>query len=469
MPTSDREAVHIPPPKQPRLGQSATGTGAQLREPAAMHRDERLGVVNGALYQGGEGFIDSNTVIPVFLSTLTTSNAAIGLATAMGELGWLLPQFLVAPSMAREKRQLWLYRRAAIVRALGLGALALLVPFLVDHHPQWLLAAFFVGYGAYCFGGGVGSVPFMEVVGKTIPPQRLGAFWSRRLFWGGSIAAGVALVVREILRWPTVGYRYAILFGLATVSISIAYAIFLRIDEPDGVPDPAPYTPLELLGNGWRLLREDRAFRQILLGRALLSVWFAASPFVVLFAVDTLKGGGRATGTFLFTRVSGFVLSTLLWKRISRTHGNSTVLRISAIGAGLAALIASAVAYASPWGYQLIPAPSAVLALEGVAFVGGAAQAGILVAFGSLLIGLAPKGRRQMFVSVMLTFLGVTTLLPMLGGAFVDAFGAPLLFAVCGVTTLAGASQLARLPESRGLDEGALAGCSDSMSTGGGQ
>ncbi len=467
MPPTEIDSTSPAPPSSRQPGRSATG--AEARVPKAVKRDERLGVINGALYQGGEGFIDSNTVIPVFISTLTTSNAAIGLATAMGDLGWLLPQFLVAPGMAREKHQLWLYRRAAISRAIGLGALALIIPFLASRHPGWLLAAFFIGYGAYCFGGGVGSVPFMEVVGKTIPARRLGAFWSKRLFWGGLAAAGVALIVREVMRWNEPGVRFGILFGLAAVLVSIGYALFLRIDEPAGTPDPEPYTPLELLAHGWRLLREDQPFRQIFLGRALLSVWFAASPFVVLFAVDTLRGGVRATGTFLFARITGFVLSTLLWQRLSRRRGDSTVLRISAISAGVAALLAAAVAFASPWSLGWIPASAAVLALEAVAFIGGGAQAGILVAFGSLLITLAPHGRRQMFVSVMLTFLGVTTLLPMLGGAFVDAFGAPLLFALCGVTTLAGASRLARLPDSRGHDDGALAASSDRLNTGGGQ
>lgn len=434
-----------PDPRSPGV----PATGAESRDPTAQRRDERLGVVNGALYQGGEGFIDSNTVIPVFLSTLTSSNAAIGFATSMGDLGWLLPQFLVAPSMARQKHQLWLYRRAATARAIGLGTLALLIPFLVDRHPGWLLAAFFLGYGAYCFGGGVGSVPFMEVVGKTIPPRRLGAFWSQRLFWGGSVAAVVALLVREIMRGTNPGLRYGVLFGSAAVLVSIGYALFLRIDEPAGTHDTEPYTPLELLAHGWQLLRDDAPFRQIFLGRTLLSVWFAASPFVVLFAVETLRGGARAAGTFLFARVTGFVLSTLLWQRVSRAHGNSTVMRISAWLAGSAALLAAGVAYASPWGLGLIPASAAVLSLEAVAFLGGGAQAGILVAFGSLLIALAPLGRRQMFVSIMLTFLGITTLLPMLGGAFVDAFGAPLLFTVCGVLTLFGATRLARLPETR--------------------
>ena len=81
-----------------------------------------------------------------------------------------------------------------------------------------------------------------------------------------------------------------------------------------------------------------------------------ASPFVVLFAVETLQGGVRATGTFLFARITGFVLSTMLWQRISRRRGDSTVLRISAIAAGVAALLAAAVAFASPWSLDWIPA-----------------------------------------------------------------------------------------------------------------
>lgn len=489
MPDTHPTSVHTPPPLLERPDRRAPKPGPAPRARAGespvlpprpagapeshdretRRRHERIGVVNGALYQGGEGFIDSNTVIPVFLSGITHSNAAIGLASSMGDLGWLLPQFLVAPVMAPHKRQMWLYRRAAIARAVGLGALALLIPFLMDQHPRWLLAAFFIGYGSYCLGGGVGSVPFMEVVGKTIPRRRLGSFWSQRLFWGGLVAAGAALLVREVMRWHDAGLRYALLFGLATLLISVGYVLFLRIREPDGTPDHTPFTPWQLLGTGWRLLREDPPFRQLLLGRSLLSVWFAASPFVVLFAVETLRGGARATGTFLFARITGYVLSTMLWQRLSRTHGNGAVLRIAARAAGAAALGAAAVAYASPWSLGLIDAPAAVVALESVAFVGGAAQAGILVAFGSLLISLAPGGRRQVFVSVMLTFLGITTLLPMLGGAFVDAFGAPPLFVACGVTTLTGAMRLARLPEQRGIDDGALAASGDHLNSGGGQ
>ena len=54
-------------------------------------RNFRLGVLYGALYQAGEGFMDSNTVIPLFVSRLTASNGLVGLASALGDLGWLLP------------------------------------------------------------------------------------------------------------------------------------------------------------------------------------------------------------------------------------------------------------------------------------------------------------------------------------------------------------------------------------------
>jgi hypothetical protein len=82
-----------------------------------IRRNHRYGVLNGALYQAGEGFMDASTVIPVFLARLTSSSAVVGMASAMSDLGWLMPQFLVSPFVASRARQMPLYRTAATVRA----------------------------------------------------------------------------------------------------------------------------------------------------------------------------------------------------------------------------------------------------------------------------------------------------------------------------------------------------------------
>lgn len=418
------------------------------RTSAVVERNFRLGVLNGAVYQTGEGCIDGNTVIPLFLSRLTTSNALIGVASSLSDMGWLLPQVFMVPWAARFTRQIVLYRRAAMVRGATLAVLAALIWPLRDH-PQALLAAFFACYTIYAMGAGIGGVAFMEVVGRVVPAQRLGAFWSRRLFWGGLGTAAVGLLVRQVLRLESFGVRFAILFGLAAIVASAAYAMFSAIEEPETTTTRAPRSTVALLGEGVAMLGRDATFRNLLLSRAALSVWLALSPFMVLFAVRDLGGGPRVAGTFLFARVTGFVLANLMWPPLSRRQGTRAVMRVATLTASAGAFVACAVAFASPWRLGWIPAGAAVLVLECLACLGGAAQSGMLVGYASLVLELAPLDRRQSFVSLANTFIGPTLLLPMLGGLFVDRASAPALFGWCGALGLVGFHAATRLPGTR--------------------
>jgi hypothetical protein len=426
-------------------------------------------VTNGTLYQAGEGFIDSTTVIPVLLSRLTTSNALIGFGSALPDLGWLMPQFLVTPWLARFPTQLWLYRRAAVARAVALAALAALA-FPLASHPGALLAVFLLCYGTYCAGAGLSAVSFMEVVGKTVPRERLGSFWARRLFWGGSLAALAGVVVREVLKIDPPAAQYVILFGLAMALTSTAYGLFGRIHEPEGRADPetAGLTPFGLVAEGFRRLDSDRTFRHLLASRGSLALWFTASPFMVLFAVRELGGGARAAGTFLLARVAGYVLSNLAWTPLARAAGSRALMRIGTLAIAGATLAAAAVSAASPWWLGWIPAGAAVLALEAVAFLGGAAQSALLVGFGILLLELAPEGRRHSFIGITNTFLGPFMLLPMAGGALVDVIQAPAVFALCSLGALVGHRAARRLPDTRIGGPEARRESADAVGPGGG-
>jgi len=170
---------------------------AGLPEPER-RRSFRIGVWNAALYMGGEGLVDSNTVVPVFLAGLGTSNALIGFSAALPDFGWFLPQFATVPLLSRRSRSIGLYRLAAVLRGLAFALLAVLIVPLASH-PTALLAAFLLCYGVYSFSGGVAAVPFMEVVGRTVPRGRLGSFWAQRLFWGGLASVLAGVFVRQLL------------------------------------------------------------------------------------------------------------------------------------------------------------------------------------------------------------------------------------------------------------------------------
>jgi hypothetical protein len=432
------------PPRDP--SHAATAVSAADAE---RRRSFRLGIWNGALYQCGEGLVDANTVVPVLLSRLTSSNALIGFSSALPDIGWFLPQFATVPLLSRRARSIGLYRLAAVLRGLAFGLLAVLIVPLAAH-PRALLAAFLLCYGAYSFCGGLAAVPFMEVVGKTVPHERLGTYWSLRLFWGGLLVAGAGLFVRQLLRGGADEPRFALLFALAALFVSLGYGLFSLIREPPSPPRPEAAGPLGMLRAGLGMLAHDASFRRLLVARGTLSVWFACAPFIVLFAAQRLAGGPRTAGTFLLARMAGFVLSNLLWHRVSRRHGDRVLMRIGATACSVLPLSAALVAFASPWGLGWIPAGAAVLALEAVVCLGGAGQSAMTVGYSSLMLLLAPPGRRQAFVGLINTFLGPIMLLPMLGGALVDRLNAPVLFAFCAAVGLVGVRAAWRLADSRG-------------------
>jgi hypothetical protein len=241
------------------------------------------------------------------------------------------------------------------------------------------------------------------------------------------------------------------------VLVSLGYGLFSLIREPAGAPEPESAGPLGMLREGLAMLGHDAHFRRLLVARATLSVWFASAPFIVLFAVRELGGSARTAGTFLLVRMAGFVLSNLLWHRLSVRHGDRVLLRIGATACSALPLAAALIAVASPWGLRWLPAGATVLALEAVIGLGGAAQSAIGVGYSSLMLLLAPPGRRQAFVGLINTFLGPTMLLPALGGALVDRLNAPVLFALCSAAGLVGVRAAWRLRDSRGLPAGATA------------
>ena len=413
--------------------------------PADERRNFRLGVVNGSVFAAGEALMDPATVLAAVLASLTRSGVLIGLAAALPELGWMLPQVFVAPWASRQPRQLPLYRRMAVVRGACLLAIAA-AAWLLRAHPPLLLAVFFALYATYHLCGGVSAIAFMELVGRTVRPGRLGAFFARRLFWGGILGALGGVIARRVLEVGDAGTRLAVLFTLAGMVCSAALAAFAVVREPAAPAHPTPPTPLALLRRGVTWMRHEPAFRRLFLARATQSLWSTAAPFLTLFVMGPLGGGGRAAASLLVARLAGYVLSNLAWQRLSHRTGNRAIMRV-ATGLACVLLFASAiVAYLSPWRLGVVTGAAALVLFHAVATLGGAATSGLSIDYNALVLETAPHGDRQSFVSLINAFLAPTTLLPVLGGVVVDTFDAPALFLACGLTGIVGYRAATRLP-----------------------
>ena len=191
----------------------------------------------GALWHGaflalGMAFTQPTTVIAAFVADLTGSTIWVGgLATVLTVAG-ALPQIFVARWIEPRPRKMPYLMLAIYLRVVSWGALAVLTYAIGASHPR-LLAWVLVGLLAVFYaGGGLGGVPYTDIIGKIIPQARRGSFFGGRQVLAGPLAVGAALLARQILAGVAYPSNYAWLFGLAATSLLVASLGFWLIREP---------------------------------------------------------------------------------------------------------------------------------------------------------------------------------------------------------------------------------------------
>ncbi len=399
-----------------------------------LRRNFTVGVVNGAMFIFAETLLDPNLVLAWFLSRLEAPNLLLALVPPMRDGLWFLPQLFVSQGMRNRVYYLGLYRQMALVRAAGAFAMALGV-WLTAPHPTRMLLAFFVPYFIISLASGISGLPFMEIVGKTIPSRQRGVFFAARLFFGGLLGLAASGLVHWLLEeraglpFP---YNVASLFLIFAVFTSIGMAVFAMVVEPPS-PTPDGHRPHLPWREAIRALWRRPAYRFFLSARVSL-MWAAiAAPFFTAYAVRDLQVPDAMIGLYLGFNVGASLLSNLLWSWISVRRGHHAVLEGATVCGVLSVLWALMVGPLSrPWpdlaGGLMLP----VFALSG-AYASGAAIGGM-----ALLLEIAPGHDRPLTIGLTNTLLGIALLLTALGGLIADLVGYRGLFALSfGFYTLA--------------------------------
>ena len=404
-------------------------------------RAYRLGIVNGVLFATGVAFIDPVTVLPTFVSRLTDSDVAVGLVSAIGTGGWFLPQLLTASYLQARPYKRPLYVRAAFVRGVALLLATVSVLLLGARSAAGALAAFFLCYGLYSLGGGLSGVAFLDIVAKTVPGRRLGAFFGHRQFWGGLASVGCGLLVGAILgaEWLPFPYDYALLFALALANLAPGWAAFAAIREPAGQVGE-PQRLAAYLRGAPGVVRGHREFRRLLLSRMMLGASGVALPFYILYCRRLLGVPEAAVGIYLSVQMAGSMAAVPLWAHLNDRRGPRTLVRSVAVLSVIVPAGALVVALAP------ITAALGRIALGAVFFLLAAATAGSFMGYTNYLLAIAPEERRPTYIGIMNTLFAVTTFLPLLGGVLLNLTSFAALFGVAAALAAVGAGMALRLP-----------------------
>jgi MFS family permease len=400
--------------KEPIVGDSVEATQGQRTMTATERRNFVGGLWHGAFLALGMALTQPTTVIAAFVAELTGSTVWVGGLSTVLTVASALPQLFVARWVEPRSTKMPVLLLAIYLRVASWAVLAGLIAILGASHPA-LLAWALVGLLAIFYaGGGLGGIPYTDIIGKVIPQGRRGAFFGGKEALAGPLSIGAALLVQRILAQMDYPDNYALLFGLAAATLAIASVGFWLIREPRR--EDAPGRPPPWRAYWAQLAATARRIKTLVVVQLLTGFSLMALPFYVVYARNELDAPPEAVGWFLFAQVAGGVLGNLLWARLVDRAGSKTMLTACAVGSATAPLLA------------IILGPLGWSALLPAVFLAGAAFGGRVVGFQSALLELAPATQRPTFAALNAVLILPVALLPLLAGVLLQHWPYAALF-----------------------------------------
>jgi MFS family permease len=387
-----------------------------------IRRNFQLGVLNGLMFSLAEKLMDPTLVLVAFVSHLTPSAVWLGFLVPLNDGGWFLPQLLVSSFLQSWPFKIHLYRCVAVVRLIAWTLLVAAVFLIKD--PAWLLIAFFLTFGLTSIASGFSGLAFLEVVGKTVPARRRGEFFAWRLATGGLAGIGGSVLVSWLLaesgplKHP---YNFGAMFALALVFAAIGLLAFSLIVEPEDKSLRPPASIVKQLQRASQILSADGNFRRFISLRSALMIAGAATPFFAVHVQQQLGGSLEMIGLYLGVFTIFNLSANVLLGRFSARLGNRHTMTLAVwAGVCMTGLVLLLTLLAGPlrlggWAASLWLVP--VFAASGIR------ESGIGVAGQSLLLDIAPRDERSLYLGFTNTFLGIVMFLSGLSGLVVARFG----------------------------------------------
>jgi len=394
-----------------------------------LRRNFSFGVLNGAFFNFFSALLNPSLVLSWFVSQLTTSNFLIGLIIPIQHGGWFLPQLVVSSYLQRRQRKLPFYARMAGVRVAIWGLMTLAV-FLIEDAAV-LLVVFFTLLAAYSLAAGLAGICFVDIVAKTIPATRRGAFFGWRRFSGGFLALGGSLLVKYILderRGLAFPDNYAVLFLLSFFTLCMAMGSFILVVEPLEPVDKKKVPLGKQFRRALDLPRRDTNYRRFLTMRLLLMAAEIATPFYIVYAKRALSVSAGMVGVYLMGTTLASFASNLLWGRISDRWSNKLLIALSSsLGLFIPLIAMSIVPLANllPGLREFAPGLFAL-----VFVLSGGSKSGVMIGNMNFLLEIAPADDRPIYIGFTNTIMGIALLASSVGGLIVDLVGFTVLFSL---------------------------------------
>ncbi|MEM7034581.1 MAG: MFS transporter [Chloroflexota bacterium] len=360
--------------------------------------------IDVTFFMGAISLLSATTILPLFVSKLSDSTIPITIVAMLAQGGFLLPQILSANFIEQ------LDHKKPVVVNLGFlterlpAILLVLAPLAAFWSPFAALILFLVLYAWFLLGGGVVTPAWQDMVARCFPVQWRGRFFGSTMFLGTLYGIGIATAGGIILDSVLFPLNFAILFGIAGLSIIVSWFFLAQVREPIEAVNVPERSTRQYLAELPALLKADHNFRNYLIARFVMALAEMGSGYLTVAALQVWAISDSLVAAFTTATLLGQTCASLLMGFLADRYGHRLSLEI--------ACFSSALAFGIAW---LAPDPTwylAVFFLLGV-FMGARIVSGMMV-----VLEFCTPEKRPTYVGIANTLSGIGSIIaPLIGAA----------------------------------------------------
>ncbi|MCB2194391.1 MAG: MFS transporter [Bacteroidetes bacterium] len=283
-------------------------------------------------------FMDIDTVIPAMLIQSGGSSFHLGILTAILLGGSSFFQLFFASYLSNKQFKKNYLLTAINLRIFSLFGLSVLFVYSSNLRSDLVILLIFIIISFFALSGSFANISYMDIFGKSINPQKRKKFFTLK---ESITSIGVfvsALVVRELLKQYQYPTNYSLLFFIAALLLLIASFGFWQIKEvrsnikiQKGILNFFKRIPSEIKSNS------NLKYYLILINTFGLAM--STLPFLILFAKENFELTDKMIGNFLVFRISGMVLSGMVFYRLANRINYKFMIKAAAIAGSLLPIV----------------------------------------------------------------------------------------------------------------------------------
>ncbi len=299
-----------------------------------------VNLLDGTAFWFGVSFVSSSTIMPLFISKLTTNPFSIGLIPVIAQAGWALPQLLTANVMEQ------LLRKKPVVVNLGffLERLPFLIiafiPLLALKSPRLTVVLFLLVYAWHALGAGIVATAWQELFARCFPVERRGSAFGLINFVGTGIGVlGGGLSAKLLGNYPF-PLNFFYVFLVAAVAFTSSWVFLALTREPVVRVKVTRRSNRDYWAALPAILRADHNFRRYLITRVLTTLGGMGGGFLTVAALRWWQIPDSAVGIYTSVMLVGQTIGNLTAGFLSTRQGHKLNLVIGALFSALAFLLA---------------------------------------------------------------------------------------------------------------------------------